>query len=287
MEDIKKYHLHKDDYSKLHFEIQDAKSYFDKNAVPATKPHKHSFYQLIWFKKSGRHYVDYEMREHGENVVFFINPNQIHHFCPDSDNEGVLFHYNEYFMGQFNDNLIKRFSYTIFNEIGETFITLSDKDLGRFNTISTLIQDEILANDKLVKEQVFAFFSSLLFSIERIKQKETPLDIEKSLDFRLAFDFKKLVYDHIDAFWNLEQFCDKLHTNSKKLTFAVKLYLHDTPANVIQQIKILEAKRKLSNKNVPIQAIAYDLGFDQPTYFTKYFKKAVGLTPKEFQAALP
>jgi AraC family transcriptional regulator, transcriptional activator of pobA len=123
MEDIKKYHLHKDDYSKLHFEIQDAKSYFDKNAVPATKPHKHSFYQLIWFKKSGRHYVDYEVREHGENVVFFINPNQIHHFCPDSYNEGVLFHYNEYFMGHLSRKvrLKKRFKVsTVFTRLAES-----------------------------------------------------------------------------------------------------------------------------------------------------------------------
>jgi AraC family transcriptional regulator, transcriptional activator of pobA len=67
----------------------------------------------------------------------------------------------------------------------------------------------------------------------------------------------------------------------------VKQYLGDTPADVIQSMKILEAKRRLANKKFSIQEIAYDLGFDQPTYFTKYFKKAAGITPKEFQAQLP
>ena len=67
----------------------------------------------------------------------------------------------------------------------------------------------------------------------------------------------------------------------------MKQYLGDTPANIIQSVKILEAKRKLANKELSIQEIAFDLGFDQPTYFTKYFKKATGTTPKEFQSLLP
>jgi hypothetical protein len=55
-----KYYLHKDDFSKLHFEVQDLKSYFDRHKAQASKAHTHGFYQLIWFTASGTHYVDYE-----------------------------------------------------------------------------------------------------------------------------------------------------------------------------------------------------------------------------------
>jgi hypothetical protein len=50
----------KNDFSKLHFEVQDLKSYFDRHKAQASKAHTHGFYQLIWFTASGTHYVDYE-----------------------------------------------------------------------------------------------------------------------------------------------------------------------------------------------------------------------------------
>ena len=61
--------------------------------------------------------------------------------------------------------------------------------------------------------------------------------------------------------------------------------LLDTPANIIKGCKLLEAKRMLSNQNISIKEVAYALGFDDPTYFTKYFKKGTTYTPKEFQKA--
>jgi AraC family transcriptional regulator, transcriptional activator of pobA len=130
-------------------------------------------------------------------------------------------------------------------------------------------------------------FTSLLFLLERLRNKETNLDINLNGDFRLAFLFKKAVYENKNLFLSIDAYSKLLNTNNKKLTTVVKQYLGDTPANVIQSIKILEAKRRLANKKSSIQEIAYDLGFDQPTYFTKYFKKATGITPKEFQAKLP
>lgn len=287
MENIKKYYLHKDDFSKLHFEMNDAKPYFYKNLTSVTKAHRHSFYQLIWFKTAGRHYIDYEIIEHKENAVFFINTNQIHYFCPESANEGYLFHFNDYFIDQFNQQLTQRFSFSIFNEIGKPYQYLSGKDLIRFETIISFIKEELTLNDNLVKEQIFSLFSSFLFSIERLKNKETPIDINSNSDFRLAYLFKKGVYENKNSFLSIGYYSQLLNTSNKKLTFVVKQYLNDTPANIIKSIKILEAKRRLGNKKFTIQEIAYDLGFDQPTYFTKYFKKATGITPKEFQALLP
>ena len=73
MNNIREYHLHKNDYSKLHFEVKEAGPYFQKNYKHAVKAHRHSFYQVLWFKSAGRHYVDYEIVEHPENTIFFIS----------------------------------------------------------------------------------------------------------------------------------------------------------------------------------------------------------------------
>lgn len=286
MDNISKYNLHKDDFSKLHFEINDAKPYLLKNLNHAAIPHRHSFYQVIWFKNAGKHYIDYQIIEHPENTVFFINVNQIHYFCSDSSNEGILFHFNDYFISQFNPEFTERFSLSVFNEIGKPYLQLSEKETERFSVLTKVIQDELEGKDIFMKEQVYSIFTSLLFLIERLKTKETKIDFTLNTDFKLAYLFKEEVYKNKQSFFNIEYFSTLLHTNNKKLTSVVKQYLGDTPANIIISIKILEAKRRLANGKFSIQEIAYDLGFDQPTYFTKYFKKATGITPKEFQSSI-
>jgi AraC-like DNA-binding protein len=76
----------------------------------------------------------------------------------------------------------------------------------------------------------------------------------------------------------------QLHTNTKSFTTVTKQYLRGTPAQIIQNIKNTRSKTQAS-KNNSIQTVAFDLGFDQPTYFTKYFKRQD--LPKQFQAIIP
>ena len=286
-ENIKKYYLHKDDFSKLHFEVQDLKSYFDRHKESASKAHTHGFYQLIWFTSAGIHYIDYEAIDHPKNSFIFINTNQVHYFYTNADNEGVLIHFNDFFINQFNQELAQRFSLSIFSEIGQPYITAQNYEVDRINTLLQFLEEENQQTDPVQKEQLFFLLSSLLLSIEHIKNQNTTDVLFKNMDFELAYAFKKRVYNHRDSFPSLGHYTQQLHTNTKKLTAVTKQYLGGTPAQIIKNVKILEAKRKLGNKQLSIQAIAFDLGFDQPTYFTKYFKKATGITPKQFQAIIP
>ena len=51
-------------------------------------------------------------------------------------------------------------------------------------------------------------------------------------------------------------------------------------------IHIVNAKRSLTNKSIPINKIAFDLGFDEATNFTKFFKKRTQFTPRKFRQLL-
>lgn len=285
MDTIKSYDLHKDDYSKLHFELNDAKSYFELNKKHASVPHRHSFYQIIWFKKAGRHYVDYETINHEENTIFFINRNQIHYFCLDAPNEGYLFHFNDYFINKEKNGLMNRLSLSIFNEIGSSYLKLSTENSKKIKLLTGCIETELVEKDAYFKEQVYHYFQNVLLQIQRMRNLESALDIDTNPDYKLAAEFKKLVFKEIKYTHGIDYFASELGTNSKTLTDISKKVLLDTPANIIRHSKLLEAKRILSNQGVSIKEVAYELGFDDPTYFTKYFKKGTGYTPKEFQKA--
>lgn len=62
----------------LHFEINEAVPYCQYNIDHCFKPHRHTFYQVIWFKSSGKHYVDYQVLYHNKDTILFIDKNQLH-----------------------------------------------------------------------------------------------------------------------------------------------------------------------------------------------------------------
>lgn len=170
MKEIAQYHLHKNDPSKLHFEINKTKNYLHKNKEKATKPHRHSFYQLIWFKNAGKHFVDYKIIEHPANTFFFLNKNQIHYFCSESSNTGYLFHFNDFFIGKSHPELLDRFSISIFNEIGNNYVLLTDSVVYKITLLLLLIEGELEMKEYSFQEQVLYHFLVILIEVERLKK---------------------------------------------------------------------------------------------------------------------
>ena len=59
-----------------------------------------------------------------------------------------------------------------------------------------------------------------------------------------------------------------------------------TPKQWIEQVVIEEIKHYLSNPNMPIKEIAYHFNFTSQSFFGKFFKESVGISPKEYRQNL-
>ena len=290
---IKEYHLHKNDYSKLHFEIEPMRPYFEKHQEHCIKPHRHSFYQILWFYPSSDHFVDFEIQNLGADTLMFLDKYQIHYFCPYSKNEGMLIHFNDYFLFNQAQDAPKYLRYFLFNGLGKTYNTIPEESRPKLAQLIQLMRGELGEPRFQQKEMLYHLFSSFLVLAERIKQKDyQPKSIEtrgsdESNDYEVLFAFKQATEQKLSEPISVAELSEQLNVSSKKLSVITQSYLHQTPAQFIASRKALEAKRLLSNTQLSIKEIAFGLGFDQATYFTKFFKKQTELTPKEFRAALP
>ena len=74
-----------------------------------------------------------------------------------------------------------------------------------------------------------------------------------------------------------------MYITPNHLNSLCKEFLGHSAGEIIRDRVILEAKRLLVIKDYSVSEIAYDLNFNDNSYFTKFFKKAVGITPEEFR----
>ena len=284
---INEYHLHKDDHSKLHLEIRDAKPYLATYSEHVYKAHRHTFYQFIWFENAGSHFVDYEEITHPADSLFILNKNQVHYFCQKSDNSGLLYHFDEIFMNRGDDEFRQRIEFQLFNEVGSPFLILDTSTKKILKSMTDLLQKEIAVQKYNYRALIFSLMQTLVLAIDRLKTMQRGGEKEKNTHQEIAKNFKRYIEENMDQFLSLADYAGALHISIKKLTNISHEYFLMSPAKYIAYRKILEAKRLLSNVKISIKEVAYQLGFDQPTYFTKYFKKHTGLTPKEFIKSLP
>lgn len=100
---------------------------------------------------------------------------------------------------------------------------------------------------------------------------------------RLSDRFIKLVKDKFKTERFLEYYADELGVTPKHLSRTVKAQTGYSAASWIERFLILEAKILLKSTNLTIQQISDTLNFPTQSFFGKYFKKNVGVSPKLYR----
>ena len=83
----------------------------------------------------------------------------------------------------------------------------------------------------------------------------------------------------------LSEYAELLFVSPKSLTKRLKALDHKTPTNIIRDRIILQAKRDLRFTDKSVKEIAFELGFEDPAYFTRLFKKSEAVSPLQYRTA--
>ncbi|MBO0935269.1 helix-turn-helix domain-containing protein [Fibrella sp. HMF5335] len=102
----------------------------------------------------------------------------------------------------------------------------------------------------------------------------------------LFLKFLETVRNNIAQHYTLAQCAERLGTTELKLTELAKTHTGKTAQNVIYGLIVSEAKRLLTYENLSVKEVAYQLGFNDPFYFSNFFKKQVNTSPKAYKNRL-
>lgn len=279
---IQEYHLHKKDYSQLQFEIKSMEAYVEKNYVHCVKPHRHTFYQIIWFESHpSKHFIDFKSHEFTQEVIFFVDQGQVHAFLEGDKPKGHLIHFNADFVPASDADL----SYNLFNSWqSQPYLFPDEVQKHKLSTLRQLMEDELQASSFRIRDLLGYLLKSFLIIAER-SRTGTPSSLLSSRDaeHQTYLQFQQLLDQHIAKQYPVAWYSEQLNLSAKTLNRITQQVMGKSPGQLIHDRLTLEAKRLLCQANLSVKEIAFDLGFGQATYFTKFFKKHSGHTPQDFR----
>jgi AraC family transcriptional activator of pobA len=95
--------------------------------------------------------------------------------------------------------------------------------------------------------------------------------------------FRVLLDAHYRSAWSVEQYAAALHVSSSTLNRACRAVLELSAKQLVQQRLLHEAKRRLVYTGEPLESIAWSLGFRDPAYFSRVFRRLSGDSPSAFR----
>lgn len=248
-------------------------------------PHRAQFYNILWIEKgSGTHFIDFSPIEIQDNTVLFIPMNSVNKYDADGIYKGkaILFTDSFFYKNQHDIRFLN--SSILFSDIYPIakFGFRTNKPDLRFalDAMETeYFRDKDSEQDQILQNMLHVF---LLLSERELRSQGTKaLNPSAELDNLLLF--KELLEKNFRNEKSVKRYATLLNISEKILHKASTQLIDKTPKQLIDQRVILEAKRLLVHSNLSIKEIAYDLGFEEPTNFIKYFRKHSGMTPAEFR----
>jgi AraC family transcriptional activator of pobA len=95
--------------------------------------------------------------------------------------------------------------------------------------------------------------------------------------------FARLIEAHYKDHWAIQHYADRLGITTTHLNTICRRALDLSALEVLHQRLVLESKRSLVYTTLGINEIADLLGFSEAAYFTRFFKRMTGMTPKDFR----
>ncbi|MCG9791880.1 helix-turn-helix domain-containing protein [Flavobacterium algicola] len=248
-----------------------------------TQPHRISFFALVLVTKgSGTHQIDLKTYNIQPGSVLKIAKGQVHAFQKNALYEGYIIIFTE-------DFVVNHFSKSSINMISHLYnyhITspIFSNEAGNKIFLDQLIL-EVQNENNYAKENIVAALLNLyLLRLER--EFNDTLAHNNSNHYAIFIRFKNLVEADYTSTRNVKDYATKLFISTKQLNQVVKEFTLNTAKNFIDDFVLLEIKRAMVSSNTSLKEIAFLVGFDELTNFTKFFKKHTNLTPKEFKTLL-
>jgi AraC-like DNA-binding protein len=277
---------HSEENEKI-FTIRKIGDFNDEEIEHNDMPHLHDFYSIFWVESGeaihATEFVEYSLLA---DTILFVPPGLKHRMHIDKSVTGIYILFNEDFI-QFNQkNYVPLKEYRLFNNPEfKSLITLDQHNREKLKNVANLIYNETQHPDEYSQEIALNLLHLFLLESRRIfdQQNQVPKEDPETTPDTTIIRFKQLIEENFSREKNVSPYAEMLNINPSCLNELAKRLTGITAGELIRNRVIDETKKLLYSSNLSGKEIAYELGFEDPAYFSRFFKKYTGTTLKEFR----
>lgn len=254
----------------------------------ATFPHRHRFYELVWFRAgTGHHTVDFREYPVEPGTLFCLAPGQVHHFGGEVDPEGLLLMFTADFLGNAPDGISSLTCLQLFDTLQPDYqpLRVPPPEAAALDALLAQLAAEFAQPSDFVTAEVLRSYLRLfLAGAERLRRRQPSLVLNATAPAHATvLRFRQLLDAEFSRLHGVADYAARLSLTPRRLTAATQAVLGRPAGALIDERRALEAKRLLAHSALSAKEIAFALGFDDPSYFHKFFKKVTGSTAQAFR----
>jgi AraC-like DNA-binding protein len=243
--------------------------------------HRHDFFFVLAVQNGkGIHEIDFIQYPVHDHCIFILRPGQVHQLQLNAACTGFLMEFDLSFYQPKNTITEHRWKKTS----SKNYCEVEAARFMRLHFILENVFNEFTSKNEGYLEAIKANLD--LFFIEYIRQSRNPKSIVKTGTGYAQERFEELVHlleKNIGSMKNVSDYADLLNVSSYQLNSITKASVGKTVSEMINEQIVLEAKRYLLATPNQVKEVADRLGYEDVSYFVRFFKRHTGHTPEAFR----
>lgn len=231
-------------------------------------------YQLVYITKGQGSFTSKEQKlvEINEGDMFLLFPGEWHNYSPNKETG-----WHEYWIGFNGINMDKRVMSEFFIKQKPVFNVGRNEDIINLYKLALKTAKEQRSGFQQILAGIVNLLLGFAYSANRLRTFE---DMKVTNQVNKA---KTIMNENAQTKITCEEIAQRVGMGYSWFRRIFKQYTGFAPAQYMQELKINKSKELLTNTMLTCQEIAYEIGFETPSYFNISFKRKTGVTPKEYR----
>jgi AraC-like DNA-binding protein len=255
----------------------------DDDFTDFQEPHRNEGYSLILLTRGAvSKFIDFEKYYIEAPALISMSPEQVHQWVRSYDAELLFISFNkDFLMGE-----MQGWMACWECMFGHVIQDMDTATMDELQVYARLMEEEFAGNkpqkDSLIRNLLNAF----IICCARLQNDSVPVMQMDSTQNKLVRQFKYQVDTHFREKTMVAEYADMLYVTPGHLNEVIKTTVGKTAKQVIDEKRLTEAKRLLFWGNYSMKEIAWQLKFEDDSYFNRFFKKHTGHTPFLYQRTI-
>jgi AraC family transcriptional regulator, transcriptional activator of pobA len=260
---------------------------FDNNSYFDHIQRNNYFTLILITKGTGKATVDFSVYDFGADTFFAFYPYQPFMLSTHTNIEGFAIHFHHDFFCIHRHHKEIGCNGILFNNIyQQPFILLEEDSKKSILSLIRQVTEEMKTGGMQHDEVIISYLRVLLIVATRIKVEQQSVSLSVEIDSKQLFvlqNLKDAIEDNFKLKHSAGEYALLLNLSANALAKITKTYFNKTISDLIAERIIIEAKRELYLTKKTIKEIAYELGYEDEYYFSRFFKANAEVSPQLYR----